>query len=138
LKPSGGPRPDGCEKTTANQDEIMKILGRFLATIPILLALGAPNAAADPARGRALFDSDCAECHTLQQSEPAKRGPHLENLFNRRYGAAEGFEYRMVWTEANPTWTPDHLNNYLNIHGRFDTAGRADLIEFLQQSTKAP
>jgi hypothetical protein len=43
-----------------------------------------------------------------------------------------------VWTEADPAWTPDHLNNYLNIHGRFDTAGRTDLIEFLQQATMAP
>jgi cytochrome c2 len=116
----------------------MKVRGRFLAIIPILLAPGIPDAAADPAQGRALFDSDCAACHTLRQSETAKHGPHLENLFNRRYGAVEGFEYRMVWTEADPTWTPDHLNNYLNIHGRFDTAGRADLIEFLQQATKAP
>lgn len=110
----------------------------FLAFVPVLWLLGAPEALADPARGKALFESDCANCHTLRESEPAKRGPYLENLFNRKYGSVEGFEYRMVWTEADPTWTPKALNNYLNIHGRFDSGGRADLIEYLQQATKPP
>ena len=106
-------------------------------TALLLCALaGAGGAlAADAAKGKALFESDCANCHTLQRSEPSKRGPHLENLFSRRYGAVEGFEYRMVWTEADPTWTPQHLNNYLNIHGRFDTASRDDLIEYLKRAT---
>ena len=114
----------------------MAFFGRYLAVIPLLALLSAPNAVADQAKGRAFFESDCANCHTLRKAEPQKRGPQLENLFSRRYGAVEGFEYRMVWTEADPTWTPEHLNNYLNVHGRFDTAGRSDLIDYLQQATK--
>jgi cytochrome c len=108
-----------------------------LLALSFCAAGSVPNAlAADAKVGRTLFESDCANCHTLRESEPGKRGPHLENLFSRRYAAVEGFEYRMVWTEADPTWTPEHLNNYLNIHGRFDTQGRADLIEYLTQATK--
>ena len=42
----------------------------------------------------------------------------------------------MVWTEADPTWTPASLNNYLKVHGRFDEAQRADVIEYLEQATK--
>lgn len=100
------------------------------------LACARPLAAADAERGKTLFESDCANCHALKKAEPAKRGPHLEGLFDRRYGSVEGFEYRMVWTEADPTWTPEYLDNYLNIHGRFEKGGRADLIEYLKQATK--
>jgi cytochrome c len=115
----------------------MRLAVRTLAALSIAAAIGVPPAlAADAESGKALFESDCANCHTLQKDEPAKRGPHLENLFERRYGTVEGFEYRMVWTEADPTWTADSLNNYLNIHGRFDVKGREDLIEYLKQATK--
>lgn len=115
----------------------MTSVSRYLVMLPFLAFLGAPGAqAADSAHGKALFESDCGHCHTLRKSEPAKRGPHLENLFNRRYGAVEGFHYRMVWTEADPTWTPASLNNYLKVHGRFDEAQRADVIEYLEQATK--
>ncbi len=115
----------------------MTIAVRCLAVLSLVLTVGARDAvAADAANGKALFESDCAHCHTLHKNEPAKRGPHLEDLFNRRYGTVEGFEYRMVWTEADPTWTPAALNNYLNIHGRFDVGGREDLIEYLKQATK--
>jgi cytochrome c len=114
----------------------MKFAVCTLTALTLCAVFGVGGAqAADVATGKALFESDCANCHTLRKSEPAKRGPHLENLFNRRYGAVEGFDYRMVWTEADPTWTPEHLNNYLNIHGRFDTATRADLIEYLKRAT---
>ena len=115
----------------------MRTTGCALAALSLILLLQpGPSAAADAKAGKALFESDCANCHTLHKSEPAKRGPHLEDLFNRRYGAVEGFEYRMVWTKADPTWTPEELNNYLDIHGRFDVGGRADLIEYLKQATK--
>jgi len=109
-----------------------------IVTAILLYALTGVSAAsaADAARGKTMFESDCANCHTLRKSEPDKRGPHLENLFDRRYGAVEDFDYRMVWTEADPTWTPEHLSNYLNIHGRVKVEGRADLIEYLKQATK--
>lgn len=115
----------------------MTIAVRCLAVLSLLAAVGAQDAfAADAAAGKALFESDCANCHTLRKDDPPKRGPHLENLFNRRYGAVEGFEYRMVWTDADPTWTPEELNKYLDIHGRFGVEGRQDLIEYLKQATK--
>lgn len=107
----------------------------FLAAFLPAIALSAATWAADPANGRSLFEGDCAECHTLRASDPAGRGPHLENLFARRYGAVEGFEYRMVWTEADPTWTSDTLSDYLSIHGRVDGTDKADLIEYLKQAT---
>jgi cytochrome c2 len=117
--------------------EPMRRITRFV-TIASLSALGFAPAvqASDPAAGRALFESDCANCHTLRKSEPQKRGPHLENLFARKYGAVEDFEYRMVWTTADPTWTPEELDAYLNIHGRYEKSGRVDLIDYLKTATK--
>ena len=96
----------------------------------------APTTAADTAAGKAIFDGDCIQCHTLRASETPKRGPHLENLFDRRYAAVEGFEYRMVWTQADPRWTRKHLDDYLVIHGRADEAGRQALIDYLMVATK--
>jgi cytochrome c2 len=62
----------------------------------------------------------------------------LAYLFARRYASVEGFEYRMVWTKADPTWTPEQFDAYLDIHGRFGREGRADLIGFLKEATKPP
>ena len=109
-----------------------------LITIVSLVTLGISGTtqASDAPPGRALFESDCANCHTLRKGEPQKRGPHLENLFNRQYGAVEDFEYRMVWTTADPAWTAEELDAYLNIHGRYEKAGRADLIEYLKEATR--
>ncbi len=92
--------------------------------------------AADATPGKALFEADCANCHTLRSDEAAKRGPHLQGLFTRRYGAVDGFPYRMVWTQANPVWTAKHLDDYLVIHGRYDAPDRALLIEYLNQATQ--
>jgi cytochrome c len=115
----------------------MRTAGCALAALSLVLLLSpGPSAAADAKVGKELFDSDCANCHTLRKSEKQKRGPHLENLFARRYASVEGFEYRMVWTKADPTWTPEQLDAYLDIHGRFESGGRADLIEYLKEATK--
>lgn len=115
----------------------LKLVANALTLLSFVLLMPMNGAsAADMEAGKALFQSDCANCHTLRQSETQKRGPHLENLFGRRYASVEGFEYRMVWTEADPTWTPKQLDAYLNIHGRFDMAGRADLVEYLKEATK--
>lgn len=108
------------------------------ATLAALLCaiLVRPALADETAAGKAIFDGDCANCHTLRASETAKRGPHLENLLQRRFGAVEGFPYRMVWTQADPRWTPKHLDDYLVIHGRADEAGRKALIDYLIIATR--
>lgn len=115
---------------------------RMFVTRTVMLAallcaiIARPALADETAAGKAIFDGDCANCHTLKASETAKRGPHLENLMQRRFGAVEGFPYRMVWTEADPRWTPKHLDDYLVIHGRADDAGRKALIDYLIVATR--
>ena len=74
------------------------LLIAVLLLIPV--ALSSPRAEAP--QGREIFLANCASCHSLDPDEIGKRGPHLAGLFERRYGAVEGFPYRMVWTDADP------------------------------------
>lgn len=101
--------------------------------LTLLIVTGSANA---NEMGGALFENDCAACHTLKADAPAKRGPHLEGLFDRRYGAVEGFPYRMVWKKADPVWTDKEIDNYLFIHGRYEAPDRATLIEYLKKATR--
>lgn len=106
------------------------------AAIFVLTLLTVTGSANANDMGRALFENDCAVCHTLKADAPAKRGPHLEGLFDRRYGAVEGFPYRMVWKKADPVWTDKEIDNYLFIHGRYEAPDRATLIEYLKKATR--
>lgn len=105
-------------------------LSLALFLLPLCAAKAAENE-----RGKALFDQDCGTCHSLTAADASKRGPHLERLFSRRFGAVDGFPYRMVWKEADPVWTAAHLENYLKIHGRYDGPERTAVIEYLKKAT---
>lgn len=113
----------------------MTAFGLRLSTFSVIF-LVAISAAKAENEGRGLFEADCAKCHSLRAEDPAKRGPHLEGLFSRRYGAVEGFPYRMVWKKADPVWTVEALDDYLFIHGRYDDAERGILIQYLQDATR--
>lgn len=112
----------------------MRSLLFFLA---LLLPMAGPGLAAepDPERGATLFQSHCAKCHGFDPADQSKRGPHLKGLFARRYGSVEDFPYRMVWPEADPVWTAEHLDNYLEIHRLPEPEQRADVIAFLRRAT---
>ena len=107
----------------------------FAVSLLVSLAAALPVAAGDAAKGRAYFEDRCAKCHSFDPSASGKRGPHLAGLLERRYGAVEGFPYRMVWPDADPLWTREHLNNYLEIHGVFEAEDRDNLIEYLVEAT---
>ena len=102
----------------------------------LALAFGQSVTAADSDGGAALFEDRCARCHSLDPAESDKRGPHLSGLFQRRYGAVEGFPYRMVWTAADPHWTREHLDDYLEIHRLPEPAERSEVIDYLEQATR--
>ncbi len=107
----------------------------LLLSVLWLSAAALSTAAADTLRGREVFIAECTRCHSLDPEELGKRGPHLAGLFARRYGAVEGFPYRMVWTEADPVWTEGQLDAYLEIHRLPEPEARAEVIEFLVAAT---
>jgi cytochrome c2 len=101
----------------------------------LLATVAWSTAGADTLRGREIFIANCTSCHSLNPEETGKRGPHLAGLFERRYGAVEGFPYRMVWTEADPHWTSVQLDAYLEIHRLPKADARKEVIEFLTLAT---
>ena len=82
-----------------------------------------------------MFTSLCAKCHSLDSTELGRRGPHLSGLFQRRYGSVEGFPYRMIWKDADPVWTKENLDDYLEIHRIPEPDERAHVIEYLFEAT---
>lgn len=106
------------------------------ASLLVSLVFALPANAGDAAQGRKTFEARCAKCHSLDPGASGLRGPHLARLFERRYGAVEGFPYRMVWTDANPLWTREHLKSYLEIHGLLEAEERANLAEYLFEATR--
>ncbi len=106
----------------------------FVCFLAVGVAL--PAQGADPAKGRELFTSICAKCHSLDPAEAGKRGPHLSGLFEPTYGSVEGFAYPMVWPDAGPLWTKQDLNSYLESHRIPEADERADITEYLFEGTR--
>lgn len=106
----------------------------FLAVL-FLIPVALCPADAEALQGREVFIANCASCHSLDPDEIGKRGPHLAGLFARRYGAVEGFSYRMVWTAADPLWTEAQMDAYLEIHRLPEPVSRSEVIAFLVVAT---
>ncbi|WP_233356007.1 c-type cytochrome [Henriciella aquimarina] len=71
-----------------------------------------PYASADYDRGRRIF-YQCQSCHTLEEGGQAVLGPNLYGLFDREVGTKEGFDYSPALQEADFTWTPEQLEQWL-------------------------
>ena len=100
----------------------------------------------DAARGEQRF-KECAACHSV---EPGVNnvGPSLAGLFGRQAGSAPDFRYSPAMRKSGITWTPQTLDtfiadpqkrvpaNRMPYAGLTDAAARADLIAYLEKTTK--
>ncbi|WP_241654536.1 heme-binding domain-containing protein [Granulicella sibirica] len=98
----------------------------------------------DPERGRAVFQSRCIGCHSLERS---REGPALGGVFGRKAGSVPGFEYSaplkssgIVWDEVSlEKWLtdPDALvpGNNMDFHVP-RAQERADLVRFFREGSK--
>jgi cytochrome c len=68
--------------------------------------------AADVAAGKAIFDSTCANCHSLAVGVN-KVGPSLWHVVGRPSATVEGYKYSGALQSLHTEWTPTALDTYL-------------------------
>lgn len=75
-------------------------------------ALSPAIAAGNPERGADVFDSQCAECHSVKANKN-KKGPTLFASIGRKSASVPDFVYSDTMKQSGITWTPDKLEAYL-------------------------
>lgn len=115
----------------------------LLWTAPTALVAAISFVTAQPAgdaqRGRALFESRCIGCHSLDSN---RVGPALRGVFGRQSGSAPDFAYSEAVRGAALTWDAENLDRWLSGPEAFlsgqrmgysvGSAGdRADVIAYL-------
>lgn len=61
--------------------------------------------------GEGLFEQKCSSCHALTPEH--RVGPHLDGLFARGIGAADGYRYSYELGASQDQWTDERLRSYL-------------------------
>lgn len=114
------------------------VIGLVAALVSASAALAQPPAG-DVARGQALFQDRCGQCHVLGGQG---MGPDLTGVVGRKAGSAPGFSYTPALTASGLMWTPASLDHFLTdpralVPGTamrvklIDPAQRADVIAYL-------
>lgn len=60
---------------------------------------------------KAIYQQNCATCHNLDRSNQI--GPHLYNLFNRKVGELDNFNYSRTLKEDTRNWNTQLLRSFL-------------------------
>ncbi|KAE8379913.1 cytochrome c-like domain-containing protein [Aspergillus bertholletiae] len=100
----------------------------------------------DSAKGAKLFQTRCAQCHTVEKDGANKVGPKLNGLFGRQTGSVDGYAYTDANKQAGVTWDENTLFSYLENPKKFipgtkmafgglkKAKERNDLITYLKES----
>lgn len=106
-----------------------------------LIGLAAPAQAA-PSAGEAVFEQQCAVCHSAKAGEIVN-GPSLARLVGRKVGSVADYPYSPAMAQAGGLWTADRLDAFIlaprkavprtnmAFPGLADATRRAELIAYL-------
>src|SRR3954467_3304566 len=109
--------------------------------VVFLAASTLPVRAADPEKGKAIFEQ-CAACHSLDASGDYD-GPTLKGIIGRKAGSLEDYRYSAAMKRSDVTWDAVALDKYIAdpqafipgnrmaFAGMSDKAERDDLIAYL-------
>lgn len=89
---------------------------RFLTLLSAAAVFGPGPAfaAGDSVKGAAIFERECALCHTIGRGERNRFGPNLFGITERKAATAPGYEYSPEFvTEATWTWSPDAVASFV-------------------------
>jgi len=112
--------------------------GFCITAVAITTALGAQREG-DPQRGKALYDSRCTACHSLDHS---RIGPAHRGVFGRHVARVAGFDYSPGLKHSNVVWNARSLDRWLTDPEKFipgqkmgysvpEAQDRVDIIAFL-------
>jgi len=68
---------------------------------------------ADVAAGEQSWQQNCAFCHTVGKGQAAMVGPNLYQLFKRKVGTQDGFEYSEALLKEQRQWAPVLFAQYV-------------------------
>ncbi|WP_207482308.1 c-type cytochrome [Arenibaculum pallidiluteum] len=115
----------------------------ILAALVLAAPLGAASALAqDAAKGKQLYEANCARCHAV--TNQAGTGPGLAGVVGRKSGDTADFAYSRAMRRADLTWSDQTLEEYLSdpvgrvpgnkmpYSGLPTPAERADVIAYLK------
>ena len=124
----------------------MKVQIGGTASVLVLLLIGGAYADGDLTRGEARFQ-DCAACHKLEAG--ANNVGRVCMTFSRRKaGTLDDFRYSPAMKRSGIVWTPEALDKFIAdpqatvpanacpMRAWPDPSDRADLIAYLQKTTK--
>ncbi|KNH09298.1 Cytochrome c class IA/IB [Perkinsela sp. CCAP 1560/4] len=73
----------------------------------------------DSKKGKNIFKSRAAQCHSNEKDGVNGVGPNLYGIVNRKSGTVPGFVYSKANSESGVVWTAEVLSKYLENPKKF-------------------
>ena len=72
------------------------------------------RAEGEVAKGKAVFERQCAICHTVEKGGDNRLGPNLFGIIGKKAGTAPDYTYTNAFkTRANWEWTEDAIGGWM-------------------------
>ena len=67
----------------------------------------------DLAEARAQFVKSCGTCHVAEPDGGKRQGPNLYQIYGRKVGQLEGFQYSETLAKGDWVWTAEELDPWI-------------------------